>query len=248
MSERKDGLLPLHVDAAPIQEPEPNMLAVIAQAVANPQLDVVKMQALLDMHERIMADQRRIAFDAAMTRLQAKIPPMPKFGEGKNSKFAKYEDIARVIKPLLAEEGFSLAFSEDEQVGGKVRFVLEVARDGHSKFFRRTYSVDVAAKNREGISVRPAIQDDGSTTSYARRGLVKMALDIVETDDDNNGDDAETITSDQAKDLAALIDETKSNKANFLKLIAGTDKLENILARDYSRCVNALVEKRRNMK
>jgi hypothetical protein len=231
--------------------PEPgdeNLLSVIARAVADPRMDVEKMSKLLDMHERIMADQRKISFMAAMSRLQEKLPQIEKYGKGKNNKYAKLEDIDVVIRPMLAAEGFSLSFDEETHSASLVTFIARIShRDGHSEVKRLTVPVDAAASNRDGKSIRPAIQDAGSTVSYARRYLIKMLLNIIEKDEDTDGEPLEPITADQAKDLEAMIDEVKADKKRFLTFM-GVDDCTLILRRDHEKAVNALEVKRRAAK
>jgi hypothetical protein len=222
-----------------------SILQVIATAVTDPRMDVDKMRALFELQRDIVAEERRVAFDEAMTRVQSKLKPIAKLGQGKNSKFAKYEDLHALIQPLLAEEGFSQSFSQKEEQGDKIRFVLEVSRAGHSKTFELAVHSDKAATNREGKSIRPPIQDDGSTASYARRYLVKMAFNIVEKGEDTDGESPRAIGPDQVIEIKDLIRDSKSNEASFLELIAGVERIEDIQQRDYKRIVNALQTKMR---
>src|SRR5262245_6916743 len=89
------------------------MFAAIAKAVSDPNLDIDKMERLLAMHERLAIEQRKIAFQAAMARLQEKLPQIAKDAEipGKNGiikgRYVRLETLDAVIRPLLAEEGFS---------------------------------------------------------------------------------------------------------------------------------------------
>lgn len=155
---------------------------------------------------------------AAMARLQARLPQMDKDGQAKNSKFAKLENIDAVIRRPMAEEGFSVSFDEESHTEKTVTFVMVMAHEGgHSESKRLTVPVDVASKNREGVSIRPAIQDAGSTVSYARRYLIKMHLNIIEKDEDTNGEKTAKITGDEALDLNTKIKDTESNLALFLK-------------------------------
>src|SRR5712691_4864702 len=92
-----------------------DLLSVIANAVADPRMDVEKMQRLLDMHMQITTENRKVAFAAAMSRLQAKLPQINKEGRiivkgVERSRYARIEDIDLAIKPLMAEEGFSFSF------------------------------------------------------------------------------------------------------------------------------------------
>lgn len=218
-----------------------DMLSTIIKAVANPALDVVKMQALLDMHKQIVSDQRKIAFASAMSRLQAVLPQIGKFGQAKNSKFAKLEDIDVVIRPLLANEGFSFSFDEESHTDKTVTFVAVLSHGaGHSESKRLTVPIDAAAKNREGHAIRPAIQDSGSTVSYARRYLIKMHLNIIEKNEDNNGDNLSAITTEEVRNIETLLG--KGDKSRFLKLM-GVATIAEILTRDYRKALNALQTK-----
>lgn len=229
------------VQDAALTERSGSLLDVIARAVADPRIDVEKMERLLAMQERVMADQRKTAFMAAMARLQAVLPQINKYGQGKNSKFAKLEDIDLVIRPLLAQEGFSFSFDEEAHTDKTVTFIAVLSHsDGHSECKRVTVPVDSAASNREGKAIRPPIQDAGSTISYARRYLIKMHLNIIEKDEDTDGEDLRPITAEQVKDIETLIQDTKSDKAKFLQLIAGVAELKDIPQRDYARVINAL--------
>lgn len=194
----------------------------------------------------MIADQRKTAYMAAMARLQERLPQIDKYGRAKNSRFAKLEDIDVIIRPILAEEGFSFSFDEESYTEKTVTFVATLShREGHSESKRLTVPIDVAAKNREGLSIRPAIQDAGSTVSYARRYLIKMMLNIIEKDEDTNGEDRKTITEEQIRDIETALADTKSDKAKFLRLIAGVDRLEDIQVRDLKRIMNTLEETRR---
>lgn len=221
-----------------------SLLDMIRMVACDPRMDVEKFERLLAMQERVVADQRKQAFMAAMSRLQEKLPQMDKYGQAKNSKYAKLEDIDVVIRPLLAAEGFSFSFDEEAHTEKTITFIAILAhRDGYSESRRLTVPIDVAAKNRDGQSIRPAIQDAGSTVSYARRYLIKMHLNIIEKDEDTNGESRKPITEQQALDLQAQVDEVKMDRNRFLvymKVGAFTD----ILAKDWKKAQTCIAAKR----
>ena len=107
------------------------MMAIIARAASDPSIDVSKMTALLDMQERIMAKNAEIEFNEALARLSRVMPRINKDGQVeyaedktkpngpkvKAFKFATYENIDRVIRPLLQEEGMSLSFTTAPRSG-----------------------------------------------------------------------------------------------------------------------------------
>ncbi len=241
------SMLPDLTDKSGVQvhsEPPGSLLQVIANAVTDPRMDVAKMQALFDLQRQIMAEQRKIEFDEAMTRLQKQIPHIPKHGQGKNSRFAKYDDMDVIIRPMYTAEEFSLSFNEESRTDNKITFALEVSRKGHSKFYRLTVSSDTAALNKFDKAVRPAIQDDGSTASYARRYLIKLAFNIIEKDEDTDGESLTPISEDQVRDLEIQLKDTKSDTAGFLRFM-GYDKLSEIRVKDLKKAQTAIDEKRR---
>lgn len=226
------------------QQEATRLLAVIANAVANPACDVDKMERLLAMQQAVMKQQREAAFMAALSRLQAKLPQIERHGEiivkGQlRSRYAKAEDIDAVIRPMLNEEGFAFSFDSEPLVDGKaIRLSCKLShKDGHSETKYLLLPIDAS-------DYRSSVQNVGSTVSYGRRQLIKMHLNIIERDEDTDGNEVAFITEKQVLDLDALISELKANKDGFLSFM-GVKKLEEISARDYQKAVNALEVKRR---
>ena len=226
-----------------VAEKEPSsMLEVIARAVADPRCDVAKMEKLLDLQERIMDVNRKQVFASAMARLQAKLPQIRKGGRivvkgQERSRFARHEDLDDAVRPLLAEFGFSFSFDEESAEGNNRRYSAKLAHeDGHSETKHITLPLDVS-------DYRSGCQSAGSTNAYARRYLTKMHLNIVERDEDTDGNDVEFISEEQARDLVALADEVKADKARFLAYM-GADAFASILVRDLQKAITALERKR----
>lgn len=218
-----------------------NLLSVIAQAVADPRCDVAKMEKLLDMHQRIVDEQRKTAFMAAMARVAVKLPEIGKHGTSHHGKYARLEDIDKAIRPIISEEGLSLSF-DSQPIEGKVRVTCKLSHaDGHSE----TKQIDLPLDNSGS---KNGAQSVISTVSYGRRALTKMFFNLVEAGEDTDANTDEPITEEQARDIRTLLKDTHSNEAKFLELIAGAPRIEDISARDFKRVVNALETKRRNQK
>ncbi len=200
-----------------VERREPSPRDLMAQAIALGPEGVAVVRELRQMQIEMEDRQAKQSFHEAMSRLQAKLPQIDKDGQAKNSKFAKLESIDIIARPLFAEEGFSVAFDEESHTEKTVTFLMIISRAGHSESKRLTVPVDVASKNREGVSIRPAIQDAGSTVSYARRYLLKMHLNIIEKDEDTDGPPKPRISEQEALDLATLLQDTKSDVPRFLK-------------------------------
>lgn len=162
MPEQK-GLELKETAIAPVEQPS-NLLAVIAQAVSDPRMDVEKMSRLLDLQERVMAEQRKATYMAAMSRLQAKLPQIRKDGRiivkgTERSRYARIEDIDVAIRPLLAEEGFAFSFDSDSSDAKIFKLSCELShRDGHSVTKYLTLPIDAS-------DYRSNVQSIGSTVS-----------------------------------------------------------------------------------
>lgn len=225
-----------------VQQSPENFLSVIAQAAANPAVDVAKMEALLGMQERILAKQAEAAFNEAMTRLQPKLPRITKnarieFKGTIQSRYAKYEDIDAAVRPLLCEEGFSIAF--DSEFGEKLTIITATLShvQGHSKKASIPLPLDTSGSKNN-------IQGMGSVVSYGRRYLLSMLLNIITVDADDDGNAISTIDQDQANRINDLLLETKSNRAKFLEVM-GVPEVEKILRKDYQRAMDMLAYKQR---
>lgn len=234
------------------REPEelepPNILQVITQLAKDPNFDADKLERLLAMQERVMADQRKQVFFSALSRLQARLKPIVKGGINPHtrSKYARLEDVDLAIRPLLDEFGFAFSFNEESSDGNMTRFSCRLSHeDGHAEEKYMTVPVDVAAKNREGRSTRSAIQDAGSTASYARRYLIKMHLNLVEVDEDTDGNPAATISDDQEKTIISMLEEGQADRAGFLTYMR-VQNIGDILEADYPKAISALERKIRS--
>ena len=105
----------------------------IVALAKDPAVDVTKLDAILKMQERLEVRQAEREFTAAFARLAGKLPRVKKNGtitlitkEGVNKgsiPFARWEDMDKMIRPLLVDEGFAddVQFLERP----RVRFTLE---------------------------------------------------------------------------------------------------------------------------
>ena len=182
---------------------EPSFNEIVQAAINNPQVDVAKIDALLQLKERMEAREAEKQFNAAMARLQPKLPAIPKRGRVSysttNFSFATYEDIDDAIRPLLCAEGFSLSFDSAIQ-DGKATYTGTLAHAaGHSKSASMILPADTSGGKN-------AIQAVGSTVSYAKRYLVGMLLNIITRGSDDDASTAEPISEEQAMSIRDMLD------------------------------------------
>lgn len=207
-----------HVPAPVLQEPS-SLLPAIMKIACDPTLDVAKLDALLRMQAELEDRQARKDAIEAFARLSAKMPRVKKngvvdLGKGKGSfQFARWEDMDKVIRPLLADEGFTLSFNSVARPGEGGGLVVTgelMHRSGHV----RTASIPLPLDSGPG---RNNLQAQGSTLSYGKRYCAEMLLNIVREGDDDDGNKGgmRFVTGEEAEELRKLMAETKTEEARF---------------------------------
>jgi type II secretory pathway component HofQ len=228
-----------------------SMMSMIERAARDPQVDIDKLERLFALLERMIAEEKKTAYAAAMSVVQAKIQPVYRDARNDqtNSTYARLEAISAAIKPIYTAEGFSLSFdTADSTKPDHMRIVCEVMHSaGHSviKHFDLPYD-NVGMK---GNANKTMVHASGSTVSYGRRYLTLMVFNVPLTNEDNDGNSGggngvEYITDKQAADLQCLMDEVNANKANFLKYCK-VDSLDRLPASKFKGAVEALQQKRK---
>jgi hypothetical protein len=226
------------------------VLEGITRAALDPNVDVAKLERLLAIQQTLLGDQRRTAYRAALARLQERLPQITKAGtildrDGRpRNKFAKIEDIDAVIRPLCAEEGFSFSFDSKAVGSGSGAMIQFTGTLSHREGHAETKTIDLPVDNGAG---RNAVQSVGSTTSYARRYLLSMHLNLVTRDEDDDGmggSSADPVTPAQAAELSRLLAESGGDPARFCKWL-GVETVETVRLAQYGRALKYLEEKKR---
>ncbi len=224
-----------------------SILNIIAQAATDPSVDVVKMTALLDMQERVMVKQAEADFNAAMVAmntgsLRVSKKGMVNLGGGKGGyKFARWEDMDTVIRPLMQAHGFTLSFNSEMRPGdggGLIVVGTLMHASGHSRSASIPLGLDAGAG-------RNNLQAMGSTLSYGKRYVAEMLLNIVREDDDDDGGDGgkKYIELDQAEQIEALITETKTDRTRFMQYF-NIASITDMQVKDFVSAVNKLNQKK----
>lgn len=256
------------VDSPPLAD---SLLNFVARAMADPGINVDKLQALLTIQREIVADEARLQFNRAMSLAQGEMLPVIRDAQNTqtNSKYARLETIDAVIRPIYTRHGFCLEFNSEPIEGPNERIVCEVSHvAGHTK----KYQLE-AAPDMNGLQGKPnktPLHGLGSTVSYLRRYLVCMMFNIVlkgEDSDGNDGwrarergdrqrgqrDDGEVSSQAKTNELYALLAECSAdptavaaNERAFLTKMGLGDLRSMADARvgDFVRLKNALLTKR----
>lgn len=177
-------------ELVPKQEPA-HLLAAVMRAAADDNVDVTKLEKLLDVRERLEAKQSEQAFSVAMNEAQSEMGRVSAdaVNSQTRSNYATYGQLDRALRPVYTRHGFSLSFDTEESPKAEhIRVLCYVShRDGHT----RTYKADVPAdgKGAKGGDVMTKTHAFGSGTSYGMRYLLKMIFNVAigDSDDDGNG-------------------------------------------------------------
>lgn len=223
----------------------------LMQALSNPEIPADKLQIMLQMRREVLHDQAKEAYQEAFAAFSAEMPAverdgMVELGEGKGRyPFTTYEQMDKILRPLLVKHGFSLQFwSSDAE--NKDWIVVHGALIGHGWQRESVYPVppDVGRG-------RNALQARGSAQSYAKRYIADLLCNIVRKgmDDDARRAMQAAIDPKQVAELDRLMKATNTSEATFLKMmVTGAETIADIQPRDYPRLLNALQEKARKAK
>lgn len=216
------------------------VIHMIERAAMDPNVDIDKMERLLQMQERIMARDAKAAFDAAFAAMQQELPVITERGGIKDrngnvqSKYALWEDINEAIKPILARHGFGISFRTGKRDGHIVVTGVLSHREGHREETEMELPSDTSGNKN-------AVQAVGSSTSYGKRYTAGALLNLTSRgeDDDGKAAGAETITEKQVLDLRDLIAEVGADEEKFLA-IGKLKCLEDIHPANYDKAVQWL--------
>ena len=90
--------------------PADGFVAMVERLASNPQVDVAKLERLLDMQERILNRGAESAFNTAFAQMQGEVETVIERGRTDKGAYAKLEDIIDTVRPVLQRHGFSLSY------------------------------------------------------------------------------------------------------------------------------------------
>jgi len=157
------------------------MMTVIEKAIMNPEVDVTKMNAILDVQERIMNKSAETEFNKAMVSAIGEIPSFEEATKGHNYKYATFEQINKAVKPILKANNLFVTFATDFQTDNHVLVTAEIThKDGFSKKTSMSFPFD-------GSGSKNAVQAVASAISYGKRYMQNALLNITTHGEDDDG-------------------------------------------------------------
>lgn len=147
----------------------------------DPNVDVEKIERLIAMQERMVANRAKSAFDEAFASMQGVMPVVIEKGRTDKTKYARLEDIQKTVRPTLQQFGFAISFQTEWPETGGVKVIgILTHKDGHQ---RTSEFMSVADKTGS----KNDIQALGSAVSYGRRYTTLDLLNITTSEADDDG-------------------------------------------------------------
>lgn len=219
------------------------IIQVIERAASNPDVDVDKMDRLLQMQERIMDRNAKQAFSAAMVDAQTEIHPVVANANNSQTKsrYATFDALDAIVRPIYTKHGFAPSFgTADSPKENHVRVTCDLLhRDGHEKHYY--FDMPADGKGAKGGDVMTKTHAAASAMSYGQRYLLKGMFNIVikGEDDDGNKAGAATLNEGQLQTLRERMDEVGADIPAFCKYM-GVEKIADISQCDLAKAHQAL--------
>lgn len=237
---------------APVQQ-SASTLEIFSALARDSSIPIDRIKQLMDMQRQAELWDAEKQFIAALGRLQPKLPTIEKKGKisfesqrtgtKQNTPYALYEDIDRIIRPLLHSEGLSIAFgTQPLEKGGLVITATLSHVGGHSRTESMPLPFDTSGSKN-------TVQAVGSTLSYGKRYLVCAMLNLITVGEDNDATGIDQISQDQQLNIEDLMNEcrlTPEGRSKFLETF-GVKTISDIQKGGYKAAVNLLVAKRRTL-
>lgn len=181
-------------------------LRMIETAISN-KADPAVLERLVALKERLDKSKAEEEFGRAIAAFQAKCPKVEKTRmaqiEGRSGgkwgyKYASYEDVDAVVRPIMSEFGISASFTTSPD-GSGIKTSCRIRVGTHYEDHNMTVPIPQGVMND--------VQKFGAAVSYAKRYVLCAALNIVVGDEDDDAASAvETIHPDQIEVINDLIE------------------------------------------
>ncbi len=180
--------------------------------------NVAALESLVGLYDRMQAKNAEREFNQAFAKLQSELSSVNATRQVPNKdgsvryRFAPYEDIMETVKPVLIANGFAISFTTRFMEGGRIVSICTLRHVGGF-----SQSNEFAVRIGGGPPGATETQADGAAKTYAKRGALCDALNIVVEHDDDARMIGQPIGKALAEDLRARVIGCGANEDSFLK-------------------------------
>ncbi len=228
---------------------EAGYMPLITQLANNPTLQNVEViERMMAVQERWEDRKEEREFNDAIERIVGKLAhvrivktksvgyDIDKNDKSKGTKeafrYTPIEEIEKIVRPLLAEEGIRPAYTcKPSSMTGMYEVTCTLKRGRQHTESCIPLAVDTSGGKN-------AVQGMGSTFSYGKRYALCAALFITTVGEDNDGAGA-PITEEQAKEIKDGLAETGLDTKKFLKTLK-IESVDEMPSKDYRRSMNLI--------
>ena len=226
------------------------LISMIERAARDPAVDIVKLERLFEMAERVKNREAETAFNAAMSSAQIELVPVVRNRKNKqtNSNYADLAAIAEAAMPIIHKHGFGVITSEFEsKKADHLGVVCEVTHSaGHSK--RYEFNIPWDGAGLKGNANKTPTHAYASTLAYGERYAKCKVFGIATKDDDGNAAaDGALISDAQAQAIRDKLDEYGADIEKFCNFM-NVDGVAQIPAKQFEAALVVLDARRRASK
>lgn len=164
-----------------------NVLAMVLQAARDPEIDAAKVETMANLAIKLQDRERETEFNRDKIAALMEMPSIAKNGAilnkqgGIQSRYSKWEDIHRIVKPILERHNLAISFN----VGSTGQMVTVQPILSHRNGF--VEKGDHMPLPIDTTGSKNGTQGAGSAASYGKRHTGKAMLNIVEHGVDDDG-------------------------------------------------------------
>ena len=141
-------------------------------------MDIEKFKALIELNNSQQERAASIEFNKDFAAMQGELPAITKTKDGHNSKYAPYDEVKKVVQPVMEVYGFRDTYSI-EQVENLIKVTAKIShKSGHCEETTVTLP-------HENSGNKNAVHSVGSSISYGKRYALIAALGVATTDDND---------------------------------------------------------------
>lgn len=220
-----------------------SVMTMIERVASDPNFDVVKLEKLMDLQERILNRRAKESFAADYVQMKPNLPKVIRTKSNMQTKsmYAPLEEINTAIDPVLQKHGFGTATKIIAQTDTSVTIRAELwHKDGHVE--ENTVILPLDKTGIAGTVNKTNLHATASTITYGKRIAICALLNVSTGDDADGNAQAGFITTEQGADFdlrsRALGEKNHDRLMEFL----GIQTPMEITTRDYKKAMNALKE------